>query len=67
MYAWTVLLMYVLLRMTLAVNEQAYLAVRPPLRGGASVDDEDVRTAVAFRLPWRVRRLLEALDAEQPS
>ena len=63
MYAFTVLFIYVLLRTTLAVNEQAYLAVRPPIVGGpTSPLAKPTSPAVAFRLPWRIRKLLQVID-----
>ena len=80
MYAFTALFIYAVLRTTTAINEQAFLAVRPPIVVSASDADADDEaegvgggmqaelplpptvSASAFKLPWRVRKLLEGLD-----
>jgi len=72
MYVYTALFMYVILKTTTAINEQSYLLVRPlppglkpGLRAEDVPDEADRvdRAPLAFRLPLRVRRLLNAMQA----
>lgn len=74
MYVYCCLFIYVILRTTMAINQESYLIVRPLPRDytpGARTEDIATdrgkmladRVPTAYRLPKRARRLLSAMQA----